>query len=134
MISQPAGFWRRLLANILDGLIIGIPLALIGYLITGTMEENVWTSLGNFLYSLILPVVWMGYTVGKKIMGIRIAKVNGEKVGIGTMLMRIVVAALVYGITLGIGLIVSAFMVGLRKDKRSIHDFIAGTYVTHERP
>lgn len=134
MISQPSGFWRRLLANILDGLIIGIPLALIGYLITGTMEENVWTSLGNFLYSLILPVVWMGYTVGKKIMGIRIAKVNGEKVGIGTMLMRIVVAALVYGITLGIGLIVSAFMVGLRKDKRSIHDFIAGTYVTHERP
>ncbi len=134
MITEPAGFWRRLLANILDGLIVSIPLGLISYMIFGNWEENLFTSIVSFLYSLILPVVWMGYTVGKKLLGIRIAKVNGEKVGIGTMLMRTVVAALVYGITLGIGLIVSAFMVGLREDKRSIHDFIAGTYVTHQKP
>jgi uncharacterized RDD family membrane protein YckC len=44
------------------------------------------------------------------------------------------VAAIVYGITLGIAVIVSAFMIGLRKDKRAIHDFIAGTYVTYEKP
>ena len=25
-------------------------------------------------------------------------------------------------------------MVGLREDKRAIHDFIAGTYVTHNPP
>ncbi len=34
----------------------------------------------------------------------------------------------------GIAAIVSAFMVGLREDKRSIHDFVAGTYVTYAEP
>jgi uncharacterized RDD family membrane protein YckC len=132
MISQPAGFWRRLLAIILDVFIVW-PLALIGYLFVGKMGEDVWFSIVNSIYSF-LPVVWMGYTVGKKTMGIRIAKVNGEKVGFGTMLMRNIVAGIVYTITLGIGLIVSAFMIGFREDKRAIHDFIAGTYVTHEQP
>lgn len=134
MIKQPAGFWRRLLASILDGIIIGIPAAWVGYLIVGNMEENFYTGIIEFLYTLLVPVFWMGYTIGKRILGIRIAKVNGDKVGIGTMLMRTIVSALVYAVTLGIGLIVSAFMVGLREDKRAIHDFIAGTYVTHERP
>ncbi|MCF6138278.1 RDD family protein [Pseudalkalibacillus berkeleyi] len=134
MVTQPAGFWRRLFASILDGIIIGIPAALVGYLIVGNMEENFITGIIEFLYTLLVPVFWVGYTIGKRILGIRIAKVNGNKVGIGTMLMRTVVSALVYAVTLGIGLIISAFMVGLREDKRSIHDFIAGTYVTHEKP
>ncbi|MCT8138407.1 RDD family protein [Anaerobacillus sp. CMMVII] len=86
------------------------------------------------LYYLILPIVWYGYTIGKKALGIRIARVDGEKVGIGTMLLRDIVAGIVYVFTLGIGVIVSAFMVGLREDKRSIHDFIAGTYVTYNPP
>jgi len=134
MINRPAGFWVRLLAMILDGLIIGIPLAVIGYLITGNWEDDPLTSAVSFVYSLLLPVFWYGYTVGKKIMGIRIAKVNGEKLGIGAMLLRNIVGGLVYVVTLGIGAIVSAFMVGLREDKRSLHDMIAGTYVTYDAP
>lgn len=133
-IFSPAGFGIRFAAGLLDALIIGIPLTIISYMITGDFNGDIWTSIINILYSLVLPVVWFGYTVGKKIVGVRIAKVNGKKLGISTMLLRTFVAALVYGITLGIGLIVSAFMVGLREDKRSIHDFIAGTYVTYEKP
>ena len=56
------------------------------------------------------------------------------KLGIGDMLMRVVVAGLIYAVTLGIAAIVSAFMVGLREDKRSLHDLIAGTYVTYNAP
>ena len=134
MINRPAGIWVRLLAMILDGLIIGIPLAVIGYLMTGNWEENPLTNAVSFVYSLLLPVFWYGYTVGKKILGIRIAKVNGEKLGIGAMLLRNIVGGLVYVVTLGIGAIVSAFMVGLREDKRSLHDMIAGTYVTYDAP
>ena len=37
------------------------------------------------------------------------------------------------GITFGIAAIVSGFMVGIRQDKRAIHDLIAGTYVTYEK-
>lgn len=134
MVRNPAGFWKRLAAGLLDGLIVGLPLVLIGYLITGSWEENWFTTAANIVYGLVVPVVWSGYTVGKKLLGIRIAKVNGEKVGIGTMFLRSVVGGLVYGLTLGIALIISAIMVAAREDKRSIHDFIAGTYVTTEKP
>jgi uncharacterized RDD family membrane protein YckC len=133
LITQPAGFWIRLLATILDAIIISLPITLISYFITGNWNENLYTNIINFLYALIVPVIWYGYTIGKKITGIRIAKVNGEKVGIGTMVLRLIVSALVYVITIGIGMIVSVFMVIFRKDKRSLHDFIAGTYVTYEK-
>jgi uncharacterized RDD family membrane protein YckC len=133
-VVRPAGFWIRVLASIIDTVVVMVPLTLISYLITGGWEGDLYTSILSILYYLILPVIWLGYTVGKRMVGIRIAKVNGEKVGFGTMLMRVIVASIVYGITLGIGAIVSVFMIGLRKDKRSLHDFIAGTYVTYEKP
>ncbi|RFU62242.1 RDD family protein [Bacillus sp. V59.32b] len=135
-MTNPAGFWRRLLALILDGIIIAIPFGVISYLITGNWNRNddTFESVVNFVYALIIPIIWHGYTVGKKIMGVRIAKENGEKLGFGTMLMRTFVAALVYVFSFGIALIVSAFMVGLRKDKRALHDLMAGTYVTFDKP
>ncbi|GED30749.1 hypothetical protein BCE02nite_18900 [Brevibacillus centrosporus] len=104
-------------------------------MITGETKGNLFTNLVSILYSLLLPVFWYGYTVGKRIVGIRIVKMDGSPVGIGTMLLRIVVGCwLIYTVTLGIGAIISAIMVGVREDKRAIHDLIAGTYVTSDRP
>ena len=60
-------------------------------------------------------------------------KISGEKIGFGTMIMRTLVAGLVYGITLGIAFFASIFMVAFRKDKRSVHDLVAGTYVGYEK-
>lgn len=131
---NPAGFWARFAANLLDGLIIGLPLSFISYLLFGSWDETPITSLGNVLYTLLVPVLWYGYTIGKKVLGIRIAKVDGSKLGFGTMLLRVVVGGLIYAFTFGIALIVSAFMVAIREDKRAIHDFIAGTYVTYDPP
>lgn len=133
-MTNLAGFWERLIANVLDGLIIGLPIAILAYFITGKFDDDLISIPVNLIYAIVLPVVWSGYTVGKRMMQIRIAKVNGDKLGFGTMFMRTFVGGLVYGLTLGIGVIVSAFMVGLREDKRAIHDFIAGTYVTHNMP
>ncbi len=133
--SHAVGFWRRLGASLLDGLIIGIPLALISYLMTGDTKGNLFTNVVSLLYSLLLPVFWYGYTVGKRIMGVRIVKLDGEPVGFGTMLLRVVVGMwLIYTVTLGIGAIISAIMVGVREDKRAIHDLVAGTYVTSNQP
>ncbi|MEE3952644.1 RDD family protein [Peribacillus frigoritolerans] len=133
-MSDSVGFWKRLFAGVLDGIIVSAPLAIIFGVITGDWENEDFSTLFNFLYMVIVPILWYGYTVGKRIMGIRIVRMDGKKLGIGTMLLRYLVAALVYAITLGIGFIVSAFMVGIRKDHRSIHDFIAGTYVTSNEP
>jgi uncharacterized RDD family membrane protein YckC len=134
MITKPAGFWKRVLASLLDAVIIGLPLAIISYFITGHWNGDIFTSLLNSLYFVIVPVIWSGYTIGKRIVGIRIVKVNGEKLGFGAMLLRSVVASIIYVITLGIAFIASVIMVAVREDKRAIHDFIAGTYVTTEKP
>jgi uncharacterized RDD family membrane protein YckC len=133
-IYRPAGFWIRVLANILDTIVVVIPLTFIVRLFTGTWDNEVYTNILSGLYYFIVPALWLGYSVGKRIVGIRIAKVNGEPVGFGTMFLRVFVASLVYAVTLGIGVIVSALMMGLREDKRGIQDFIAGTYVTYEKP
>lgn len=135
-VSSPAGFWIRLGASIIDAILLFFVLGFISLALYGqfTTEGYSFTDFLDHLYHLLLPIFWYGYTIGKRAVGIRIARVDGEKVGLGTMLLRNIVAGLVYVVTLGIGVIVSAFMVGLREDKRSIHDFIAGTYVTYDPP
>lgn len=135
-VRNPAGFWIRLVAAFLDNLLVYLPLTVVvGLLFGNPYEDNVSSlilSALSLLYALLLPVIWNGYTVGKRILGIRIAKVSGEKLGLGAMFMRTVVGGLVYGITFGLAALISALMVGLRRDKRALHDFLAGTYVTRD--
>jgi len=131
--NQVAGFWIRLGANILDGLIVSLPLTIIAGLITGNYENEPISNLIFGLYGILVPVYWNGYTIGKRMCGIHIRKFDFlEPPGLGTMLLRNLVAGIVYALTLGIGLIVSIFMVALREDKRSLHDFIAGTEVVYD--
>lgn len=128
---KAAGFWIRLGSIIIDGLLL-IPLYLICMLLSiSDVATEVFVNSIDFLYYLIIPVIWSGFTVGKRVVGIKIVRTDGKKVGIGTTLKRYILASLVYGVTLGIAFIISAFMVGLRKDKRSIHDLIAGTQVIY---
>ncbi|MET3941995.1 putative RDD family membrane protein YckC [Paenibacillus sp. PvP094] len=126
-----AGFWIRLGASILDGIIIALPLMVIAGLITGNFDnDEPIAKILSALYSILLPAFWYGRTLGKRICGIRIQRYDThEPPGIVTMLMRVVVAGLVYGITFGIGFIASVIMVAVREDKRALHDFIAGTEV-----
>ncbi|GGD25777.1 RDD family protein [Pontibacillus salipaludis] len=134
-MERPAGFGVRLLANLIDGIIVGVILSFITFLFYGDFykEDYTITDLLSTLYLIIVPVVWKGYVIGKRLMNIRIVKKNGENVTILTMILRVIVAGLLYGLTIGIAFIVSAIMVAVREDKRAIHDFIAGTYVKSER-
>lgn len=128
--NDPAGFWIRFGASVLDALIVGVPLAIIAH-VTG---DKYVTDIVSFLYAMLTPIFWNGYTIGKRICGIRIVKISdGRPPSLGTMLLRNVVSSIIYGVTLGIAGIVSATMVAAREDKRSIHDFIAGTEVVYER-
>ncbi|MDQ6420896.1 RDD family protein [Paenibacillus sp. LHD-117] len=133
-LKDPAGFWIRFGAILLDGLIIGVPLAILSLILSGGEDaENNVTNALSFFYSLLLPVFWNGYTIGKKICGIRIIRVlNNERPHIGNMLMRNLVWGIAIVITFGIAFIVDIFMVALREDKRGLHDFIAGTQVVRD--
>lgn len=113
----------------------GFPaLSIVALILTGGGNAQEWmTNVLTGLYSLLVPVFWNGYTVGKRICGIRIRKVYDHlPPSIGTMLLRNVVAGIIYGFSFGIALIVSIFMVALREDKRALHDFIAGTEVVYD--
>jgi uncharacterized RDD family membrane protein YckC len=128
---KAAGFWIRLASLIIDGLLL-IPLYLICSLLgISEMNTEIFVNSINFLYFIIIPVLWAGLTVGKRAVGIRIVRIDGNNVGISTTLKRYVLASIIYVVTLGITFFISAFMIGLRKDKRSIHDLIAGTQVVY---
>ena len=130
---NPAGFWIRFGATFLDAIFMGLPLAVTSYLIFG--ESDTWlTTLGSNVYFVLLPTLWVGYTIGKKIVGIRVVNLDETDVTLWTMVKRHLIAGLIYAVTFGVASIVSAFMVGIREDKRAIHDFIAGTYVTFYPP
>lgn len=131
-LEKNAGFWIRLGATLLDGIIVGIPLGILSIIIDGGSDREFVTDILSFLYSLLLPIFWNGYTLGKRICGIQIRRVGDcNPPRLGNMLMRNIVAGIVYALTFGVGAIVSVFMVGLREDKRSLHDLIAGTEVVH---
>ncbi|GAA0592746.1 RDD family protein [Virgibacillus siamensis] len=136
MEKSRAGFWIRLGANILDGLLLGVPIGILAVVLGLSVgNKDIITTVITALYYLLLPVLWYGYTVGKRACSIRIERIDGEKIGFRTMVLRHIVGfIIVYGLTFGIATIVSAFMVGLREDKRAIHDFIAGTCVVYAKP
>lgn len=135
-VESPAGFWVRLGANILDGILAFLILGTLSLIIYGSFDYTNYLPLNliDLLYVFLLPILWYGYTVGKRVCGIRIIKLDGSNVGVLTMFLRLIIAGILYALTLGIALIVSACMVGIREDKRAIHDFIAGTYVTRIPP
>ena len=130
-----AGFWLRFGGIVLDRIIILFPLGILFGVIQliidseGSAISSI-SSIIYFFYILLIPIYWNGYTVGKRIVNIRIVKHDTlETPTIGTMLMRELVGWIIYVASFGIAVIVSCFMVALREDKRAIHDFIAGTIV-----
>ncbi|MBN9653425.1 RDD family protein [Halobacillus sp. GSS1] len=132
-VTSPAGFRNRFFAYVLDFIIIFLVTGIISYFLYGVFydgENSYPTDFSGLFYTVLLPVLWSGYTLGRKMAGNRIVRIDGGKVGIGTMILRVIVAGVAYALTLGIGFIVSAIMIGVREDKRAIHDFIAQTYVT----
>lgn len=128
---RPAGFWIRFLASFLDGILLSVFFMILRLL--GMESVSGWGDdiLPHAVYAFALPLLWNGYTVGKRIVGIRIVRMDGRDPGAMNMLVRVLIADLAYAALWGIPLIISAFMVGLRSDKRSIHDLLAGTQVVH---
>jgi uncharacterized RDD family membrane protein YckC len=134
------GFWRRFLASIIDGLIsMAVGFSFVYFLLYWILPspdeqvleaaKEVTDSLFSLAYGIIVPVIWSGFTIGKKALGVKIQKVTGEEVTFWTMIKRVIIATIIYVISLGILLVVSFFMVIIRDDKRTIHDFVAGTHV-----
>lgn len=145
-LGNPAGFWIRFLAFILDGAIVFGIGAIIWPLLFGETfwikETTVtrdgfntststffrtqdWHTLMWLLYSILFLAV-LGATPGKILLKVRVYDGRGRR-GIGFIRATIRTFSMwLSALTILIGFI----MVGFRKDKRSLHDLIAGTYPT----
>jgi len=123
---QYGGFWKRVLALFLDGIIIGIPASAIGFglaFATGVVSITYLVQLGAIALVIYLDGI-KGGTPGKQILGMRIVNEQGNFIGIPMAILRYI-ARIVSGALLGIGLIMVAFT----QKKQGLHDLIAKTYV-----
>jgi uncharacterized RDD family membrane protein YckC len=137
-----AGFWIRVGASIIDGIIIGIVNMLISFIIgiliafmvgRGGHSPAVAVGLGglNFLISLALGVGYVTYflgkfgaTPGKMACGLKVVRSDGEKISYGRAFGRFF-ANYLSAMILCIGYIMVAF----DDEKRALHDRICDTRV-----
>jgi uncharacterized RDD family membrane protein YckC len=150
--GELSGFWRRLVALIIDQIVVGVVGGIIGFLVVlpfggFTFNNNsfqtgsgLWVGLIVFVFGLLYyGYLWSsrGQTLGYMALGMRLVRTGGGSVGFGRSVGR--AAAML--ITLGSGpfsflswglwivALVSAFMVGLSARKMAIHDHIVDTQV-----
>ncbi len=113
METKPAGFWIRLGALLLDGILFNGLAFLLGLFLLAAWQDGI-TELAQFLYALLLPVFWYGYTVGKRVFKIRIIHMNGTNVGIWTMIKRTIIGGLIYVLPILISVTILSFTVDTR--------------------
>ena len=120
--DRTAGFWLRAGAYMIDGLV----LALISLLAVPLPEALglVARLLIPALYFTLMPVLAQGQTLGKRAAGLAIVRSDGSPLSYGRTFARWL-GYLLSTITLGLGFLCAAFT----KNKRALHDYVAGTRV-----
>ena len=133
--SRPAGFWIRLWAWIIDFIVLSIvQMALIAVWpgFTAYFAENSefqfhWVDFLGFAigvsYYTVAVSVW-STTIGKRVLSLYVLRPDDSKVGPGRALTRYF-AGILSWLLFGIGYV----MIGLRSDKRGLHDLICNTAV-----
>ena len=133
--ARPAGFWIRVGALVIDVMLLALvqsSLKFVAARVGGVDADDssvfdptivVFTVAFAGLYVTLLHAA-TGQTIGKLLVGARVVLDDGEPVPMGASLLRFL-ASFVSFATLGFGYL----MAGLRRDKRALHDLIAGTRV-----
>ena len=123
-----AGFGKRLLAYLIDGVIIGLAGGILAvffgyyfYLIFGWL-------LGALYFILMEGGTWQA-TLGKRAMGLIVTDMNGDPISYGTATLRYL-GKFVSSLILGIGYLMAAFT----ENHQALHDKIASTLVLCAAP
>lgn len=132
-----AGFWRRVVASLVDGFLVGaVAKAFLMILaapvaITNAnqawaeqLAANKWAFLIALLYHAAMESSSYQATLGKMIMGIKVTDLNGNRLTVLRAAGR-QAAKFLSGIIFGIGFLMAAFT----KRKQALHDMIAGALV-----
>jgi uncharacterized RDD family membrane protein YckC len=137
------GFWIRVLAYIVDSIILWVVyfvlMLLFGFDMDSMMADpEAASSMGSVL-GLLNIVIWLAYSVGfissnlqatprKLVVGIKVTDNQGQRLGVPRALGRELsknISALI--------LLIGFIMVAFTDRKRGLHDMIAGTQVAYRR-
>ena len=131
--SMYAGFWRRVAAAILDGLIVGVVMVPLT-LAVGSGDTYAEASRSTAASSISTVITWLYYalmessakqaTLGKMALGIIVTDLEGRRIGFGKATGRHF-AKILSALILGIGFLMVAFT----QRKQGLHDILAGTLV-----
>jgi len=148
---QYGGFWVRLVAAIIDGVILGVASSAVQLLLVGTAyrplanmreplpPDQAFAAFGAMMGTLALSMLIgiaiaasyegffvsrVGATPGKMVLGLKVVRPNGAAVSLGRAVGRYFGKWLSY-MTLGIGFLIAGF----DAEKRAMHDMILDTRV-----
>lgn len=137
-VTQYGGFWIRLLARIIDRLIVGAGVMVIGFVQAGRLLFNfgdpwAWfeTIAAVAFYGWLLAgayeigfVAMQGATPGKRILNLRIVRADGQPLSWGVATGRY------FAVHLSALILCIGFLIAVLDDrKRALHDMICGTLV-----
>lgn len=138
--TPKAGFWLRVVAALIDAVIVLVLQLLLGSLLTlagvatsGPSEGSIGTmavlvQLFSFALSFAYYIVFTGHggqTPGKMALRIKVVRCDGTDISYGRAAFREIPAKFISGIILCIGYLMVAF----DDQKQGLHDRMADTYV-----
>jgi uncharacterized RDD family membrane protein YckC len=126
-----AGFILRWAAFVVDSLIVGIPWAIIAYMLFGaeSMGRNDFSGLILLIYFSVLTGLYQT-TPGKKLFHLKVVGAADAKISMGKAFLRDFVGKIISSVVLSLGYL----WVIWDKEKQSWHDKIAGTHVVITKP
>lgn len=126
-----AGFWLRLVAKIIDGIVLGVFSAVVGFLVTMALSAGTAATVVNFLIQTVAGFAYSIFfigkyaaTPGKMALKLKVVLPDGGKVSYARAFGRSAAEWLSF-LTLLVGYIMAAF----DSEKRTLHDRVAGTRV-----
>jgi uncharacterized RDD family membrane protein YckC len=130
-----ASFGRRLLAALIDGIVLGVPLVVLSLITEAITDKPGSTSgISGIAILLLTPAAWLysalmessarQATLGKSALGIIVTDLEGKRISFGKATARYF-AKIVSALPFYIGFIMAAFTA----KKQALHDMIVGTLV-----
>lgn len=138
-VSTLASIWRRVVAQVVDGWLIAIPLLIVAH--AAHFYTTLWAALlfavVHCCYEAIFLIANHGQTIGKRLLGIRVIASDGGKLSVRSAFLRGAIKAVwslaelpgPQAIVVGaFGLLDDAWAIWDR-DRQALHDKAAGTRV-----
>lgn len=121
---------KRFVAALIDVLMLWVVNFVINMLIIGSLRGNNYFV--AYIPSLLISIgyfvfyqYYMGQTIGKKAMGMRVVDSSGKKPSLGVFALREIIGKWVSALIFGIGYL----MILWDPKRQGLHDKIASTYV-----